>query len=96
MNISAFLETKKAKDQWIRCRLLTTGSEKYIKHGQALIIKDDPQKFEAVAAANRNNVGAPFQYVESSFAVPAVVKSMTGPPYMIKVHGFHVWTQVRA
>ena len=26
MNISAFLETKKAKDQWIRCRLLTTGN----------------------------------------------------------------------
>ena len=78
MNISAFLETKKAKNQWIRCRLLTTDNKKYVKRDQALIIGDDPQRHEEVAAANRNKVGTPFQYAESLFAVLAVVKSMTG------------------
>ena len=35
----------------------------------------------AMAAANRNKAGAPFQYAESLFAALAVVKSMTGLPY---------------
>ena len=56
-------------------------NEKYVKRGQALIIGDDPQRHEEVAAANRNKVGAPFQYAESLFAALAVVKSMTGLPY---------------
>ena len=51
---------------------------KYAKHGQALIVKDDPQRHEEVAAANRNKVGAPFRYAESLFAALAVVKSMAG------------------
>ena len=34
-----------------------------------------------MAGANRNKVGAPFQYTESLFAALAVVKSMTGLPY---------------
>ena len=34
-----------------------------------------------MAGANRNKVGAPFQYAESLFAALAVVKSMTGLPY---------------
>ena len=46
-----------------------------------MIIQDDPQRHEEVAAANRNKVGAPFQYAESLFAALAVVKSMTGLPY---------------
>ena len=58
-----------------------TDNEKYVKRGQALIIGDDPQRHEEVAAANRNKVGAPFQYAESLFAALAVVKSMTGLPY---------------
>ena len=58
-----------------------TDNEKYVKRGQALIIQDDPQRHEEVAVANRNKVGAPFQYAESLFAALAVVKSMTGLPY---------------
>ena len=38
---------------------------KYVKHGQTLIIGDDPQRLGDVAVANRNEVGALFQYVES-------------------------------
>ena len=45
-----------------------TDNEKYVKRGQALIVGDDPQRHEEVAAANRNKVGAPFQYAESLFA----------------------------
>ena len=48
---------------------------------QALIIRDDPQRYEEVTGANRNKTGAPFQYAESLFAALAVVKSMTGLPY---------------
>ena len=46
MNIPAFRETEKAKDKWIRHRLLMTDNEKYVKRGQALIIRDDPQRHE--------------------------------------------------
>ena len=81
MNIPTPFETKKAKDQWIRYRLGTTDNGKYVKRGQALIIRNDPQGREEVMVANRNKVGAPFQYAESLFAVLAVVKSMTGLPY---------------
>ena len=81
MNIPTPSETEKAKDQWIRCRLVTTDNEKYVKRGQALIIRDDPQRHEEVMVANRNKVGAPFQYAESLFAALAAVKSMTGLPY---------------
>ena len=55
-----------------------TDNKKYVKRGQALIVGDDPRRHEEVAAANRNKVGAPFQYAESPFAALAVVKSMTG------------------
>ena len=81
MNIPVSRETEKAKDQWIRCRLVTTDNEKYVKRGQALIIRDDPQRCEEVMATNRNKVGAPFQYAESLFAALAAVKSMTGLSY---------------
>ena len=57
---------------------MITDNEKYVKRDQALIIKDDPQRLEEVLSANRNKVGAPFQYAESLFATLAVVKSMTG------------------
>ena len=53
------------KDQWIRCKLLVTGNKKYVNHGQTLIIKDNLQMLEEVAAANRSKVGASFQYAES-------------------------------
>ena len=81
MNIPTPSETEKAKDQWIRCRLVMTDNEKYVKRGQALIIRDDPQRHEEMMVANRNKVGAPFQYAESLFAALAAVKSMTGLPY---------------
>ncbi len=81
MNIPASCETEKAKDQWIRHRLLMTDNEKYVKRGQALIIRDDPQRYEGVMVTNRNKVGAPFQYAESLFAALAAVKSATGLPY---------------
>ena len=58
-----------------------TDNEKYVKRGQALIIRDDLQRYEEVMGANRNKVGAPFQYAESLFAALAVVKLMTGLPY---------------
>ena len=58
-----------------------TDNKKYVKRGQALIIRDDPQRYEEMAGANRNKVDAPFQYTESLFAALAVVKSMTGLPY---------------
>ena len=74
MNIPASRETEKAKDQWIRHRLLMTDNERYVKRGQALIIRDDPQRHEEVMVANRNKVGAPFQYAESLFAALAAVK----------------------
>ena len=58
-----------------------TDNRKYVKRGQALIIRNDPQRYEEVTGANRNKVGAPFQYAESLFAAPAAVKSMTRLPY---------------
>ena len=58
-----------------------TDNKKYVKRGQALIIRDDPQRHEEVTGVNRNKVGAPFRYAESLFMAPAVVKSMTGLPY---------------
>ena len=58
---------------------MTTDNEKYVKRGQSLIIRDDPQRHEEVMVANRNKV-APFQYAESLFAALAAV-SMTGLPY---------------
>ena len=51
----------------IRCKLLITDNEKYVKRGQILIIGDDLQGHEE--AANKNNADAPFQYAESPFAV---------------------------
>ena len=59
-----------------------TGNEKYVKRGQALIIEDDPQRHEEVAAANRNKLGAPFRYAGLPFATRAAVKSMTGLRYL--------------
>ena len=56
---------------------MTTDNEKYVKRGQSLIIRDDPQRHGEVEAANRNKVGAPFPDAESLFAA-LVVKSMTG------------------
>ena len=58
-----------------------TGNKKYVKCGQALIIRDDPQRYEEMAGANRNKAGAPFRYAESLFAALSVVKSTTGLPY---------------
>ena len=43
-------------------QMLITANEKYAKRGQALITKDDPQRLEEVAAANRNKMDAPFQF----------------------------------
>ena len=59
-----------------------TGNKKYVKCGQALIIRDDPQRYEEMAGANRNKAGAPFRYAESLFAALSVVKSTTGLPCM--------------
>ena len=56
-------------------------NKKCVKRGQALIIWDKPQRYKEVTGANRNKVGAPFQYAESLFAVLTAVKSMTGMPY---------------
>ena len=81
MNTPTSSETEKAKDQYIRHKLLITDNTKYVKRGQALIIRDDPQRYEEVMSANRNKAGALFQYAESLFAVLAVVKSITGLPY---------------
>ena len=78
MNTPTSSETEKAKDQCIRHKLLITDNTKYVKRGQALIIRDDPQRYEEVMSANRNKAGALFQYAESLFAVLAVVKSTTG------------------
>ena len=58
-----------------------TDNEKYVKRGQALIIKDDPQRLEEVVAVNRNKADALFQYAESLFAAMVAVKSMVGLPY---------------
>ena len=58
-----------------------TDNKKYVKRGQALIIRDDPQRHEEVTGVNRNKVDVPFQYAESLFMALAVVKSMTGLPY---------------
>ena len=82
MNISASPDTEKAKDQWIKYRLLATDNKKHIKRNQALIIGDDPQRHEEVMSANRNKTGAPFQYAGSPFAALAAVKSMTGLRYL--------------
>ena len=56
---------------------MTTDNEKYVKRGQALIIRDDPQRHEEAMVANESKVGASFHYAESLFAALAVVKSMT-------------------
>ena len=58
-----------------------TDNEKYVKRGQALIIRDDPQRHEEVMVANRNKVGAPFQYAGVTVCGPGGGKSMTGLPY---------------
>ena len=55
--------------------------EKHVRRGQALIIRDDPQRHEVVMVASRNKVGAPFQHAESLLAALAAVKSMAGLPY---------------
>ena len=56
-----------------------TDNKKYVKRGQALIIRDDPQRHEEVTGANRNKVGATFQYAESLFvalaAAPVVLNT---------------------
>ena len=46
-----------------------TDNKKYVKHGQALSIRDNPQRYEEMAGANRNKVGASSRYAESLFAV---------------------------
>ena len=63
-----FLLHPRPKNLRIRCRLLTTDNEKYVKRGQALIIVDDPQRREGVVVINRNKAGVPFQYTGSPFA----------------------------
>ena len=68
-----------------------TGNKKYVKRVQALIIWDDPQRYEEVMVANRNKVGAPFQYAESLFAALAAVKSVTELPYR-HMHGMLIET----
>ena len=65
-------QTEKAKDQWIKCRLLKTDSEKYVKRYQEPVIRNDPQRLKA---------GAPLRYAESLFVALTVVKSMTGLSY---------------
>ena len=40
----------------IRCRLVMTDNKKYVKHGQALILKDDPQRHKKVMSVNQNKV----------------------------------------
>ncbi len=37
-----------------------TDNRKYIKRGQALIIRDDPQRYEEVAGANKNKEGGDY------------------------------------
>ena len=56
-----------------------TDNKKYVKRGRALIIRDDPQRCEEVTGANRNKVGATFQYAESLFAALAVL-----PPSQVR------------
>ena len=68
-----------------------TDNKKYVNRGQALIIRDDPQRYEETAGANRNKVGAPFQYAESLFVALAVVKSMTWLSYR-HLHGMLIKT----
>ena len=58
-----------------------TDNEKYVRRGQALIIRDDPQRRTEVRNANRRKAGAPFRCADSLFAALAVTKSMTGLPY---------------
>ena len=43
-----------------------TDNKKYVKCGQALILKDDPQRRKK--GANMNKTGASFQYAGSLFA----------------------------
>ena len=61
--------------------MLMTDNVKSVKRGQALIIRDDPQRHEGVMVANRKKMGAPFQYAESLFVALAAVKSTAGLPY---------------
>ena len=60
---------------------MKTDNEKYIRRGQALIIRDDPERCIEVKKANFHKVGAPFQYADSFFAALAAVKSMIHIPY---------------
>ncbi len=60
---------------------MKTDNEKYIRRGQALIIRDDPERCIEVKKANRHKVGAPFQYADSFFASLAAVKSTIRIPY---------------
>ena len=56
-------------------------NEKYIRRGQALIIRDDPERHTEVKEANRRKVGILSQYANSFFAALAAVKSMIHIPY---------------
>ena len=60
---------------------MKTDNEKYIRRGQALIIRDDPERCIEVKKANFHKVGALFQYADSFFAALAAVKSMIHIPY---------------
>ena len=75
------IRTEKAKDHEDQDIWLKTDNEKYIRRGQALIIRDDPERCIEVKKANFHKVGAPFQYADSFFAALAAVKSMIHIPY---------------
>lgn len=60
---------------------MKTDNEKYIRRGQSLIIRDDPERHAEVKKANRHKVGAPFRYADSFIASLAAVKSMIHIPY---------------
>ena len=60
---------------------MKTDNEKYIRHGQALIIHDNPEKCIEVKMANRHRVGALFRHVDSFFTSLTAVKSMIHIPY---------------
>ena len=71
----------KKLDRGVQDSMLKTYNEKYVKRGQALVVRDDPQRRMGVRDANRHKVGAPFRYADSLFAALAVIKSIIDLSY---------------
>ena len=72
---------KKAVDHDIQDNWLKADNEKYVRHGQELVVRDDPQRRVEIRGTSRHKAGAPFRYADSLFVALAIIKSITSLLY---------------